>query len=84
MASRLDTNKSPAHLGMRHAWLSKRVGYSRQVRSSEQTECQLNFAYVFKGKTEGLSCVLFGGLEFSSAGPYEGGILHSEGIAPLA
>jgi hypothetical protein len=56
---RLDTNKSHAHMGTHHAWLSKRVGYSRQVRSSEQTECQLNFVYVFKGKTEGLSWVLF-------------------------
>ena len=50
------------HMGTRHAWLSKRAGYSRHVRSSEQTECQLNFVYVFKGKTEGLSCVLFEGL----------------------
>jgi hypothetical protein len=49
-------------MSTRHAWLSKRVGYIRQVRSSEQTECQLNFVYVFKGKTEGLSCVLFEGL----------------------
>ena len=49
---------------------SKRVWrHILQVSNSEQAECQLNFVYVFKRKTEWLSCVLYAECKFRREAP---------------